>query len=495
MIRLLRTKLNASSKFQKYKPLFNTQKIRNLVIENDVDKVEKIFLKTYRKHLLQSNDQNDILVDLINSLMKGQRVCVTTATKRQAFILKNLFKDSGFKVRLLTGDSSESKKQNFAQNPDRFIRGCQLFIYTTAFQVGIDVSSSKPYFDTHYVFLEVSTRIASPGAFVQAVGRIRTTKRNEFKVVVMDGRKRKVVDCIVSSDNLVPRNSNTIMPAGKSNAKISSMLTNYHYKEKALGENTYLYLDMFVRLLSCKAKPYVVYDGEMYRAEDMANFLGFHFSNQEYETFVDHFIEIYEEEIKLYFDKQVNRIWTKLEASSIYVSTLVNNFDAFLTIPEELNRSECVLKICEFTTLPFGFLYCYIFSKRGHWERKQRYFESVLESYFPKCEMRDLEVLKSLLVNFLKTCNDTEDDRLEINIPAFDIFLQLMKEQIVCCYTKFVSTVVSKSSKIRNLFCTLLSKTLRLNVFGNQVDLTELNIFRRLIDIDKFTDYNSRNIL
>ena len=300
VFRIFKMKLTNSKEFAKYKPLLCTQHIRSILVDdNNTDMLEKLIRKIYIRDLLKSKNTNDILCELYDLLSKGNKICVTTSTKRQAKILESIFKACKFKVILLTGDSSEEQKRNFGQNPDRFICHCDLFIYTTAFQVGIDVSATTAYFDTHFIFIECSTRVPSPGAFVQALGRIRNLKSNVYRVIVIDGNKRTTspIDPLNMND-MIPLNHDLVIPMNDTNTTIQKQLVDFNFKEKALGKSVYLYVSMVIRLLSCKARPYVMINGNTYQTEDVVNFSTFQYAYKEYNSFDDKFILQYKNEIQ-----------------------------------------------------------------------------------------------------------------------------------------------------------------------------------------------------
>ena len=486
VIRLLKAKLNKSATFAKYKPLLCTQKIKCLFDDEHSDTSEDIFRTIYIRDMLRGKDNSDLLVDLQDELARGKKICVTTSTKKQAKLLHSVFTSCSYEVILLTRDSSEEQKRNFASEPDKYLKGCQLFIYTTAFQVGIDVSATVPYFDIHYIFMECSTNVPSPGAFVQALGRIRTLKSNTYKIVVMDTRKRNILETL-DSNCLVPLDRNLIIP--DCNNSIKELLTNFHFKERAIGKNPVLYVEMFIRLLSCKAKPYALINGEIFSVDNVVNFYNFQYSYNEYNVFVDTFIIQYECEIQQELDKYINNIWTRLETSSIYVSTLVNNFDAFIQLPDNMSRSECLLKVCEFTSFSFGFVYTYIFGTDN--ELKKNYCEQNFKTYLPKCTVHDLYRLKCLFGTFVKCCLTNSPCRWKLIKDKYQVLLHTFKNDIVFCYSKFVNAVVSRAASIDDLFRKLLSKTLRVFVYNDYVDLTELRSYTTIIDVNKLISYNT----
>lgn len=334
--------------------------------------------------------------------------------------------------------------------------------------------------------MECSTNVPSPGAFVQALGRIRTLKSNTYKIVVMDTRKRKILETL-DSNCLVPLDRNLIIP--DCNNSIKELLTNFHFKERAIGKNPVLYVEMFIRLLSCKAKPYALINGEMFSVDNVVNFYNFQYSYNEYNVFVDTFIIQYECEIQQELDKYINNIWTRLETSSIYVSTLVNNFDAFIQLPDNMSRSECLLKVCEFTSFSFGFVYTYIFGTDN--ELKKNYCEQNFKTYLPKCTVHDLYRLKCLFGTFVKCCLTNSPCRWKLIKDKYQVLLHTFKNDIVFCYSKFVNAVVSRAASIDDLFRKLLSKTLRVFVYNDYVDLTELRSYTTIIDVNKLISYNT----
>ena len=491
VIRLLKNKLCKSTVFGKYKSLLNTQSIQQIVVSSKQFKLEKIFMKLYIKNYLQvSSDSSDILVEMFRSLQRGEKLCVTTSTKRQANILKTLFKSVDFKVLTITGDSSSDKKKTFAQHPDKFVEHCQLFIFTTAFQVGIDVSANVPYFDTHYIFMQCSTNVASPAAFCQTIGRIRKIKSKQYKIIILDMTKRNTVNRNpLGMNDLIPLDPELLMPSSdKINANVKQLLTSYHFKEKSLGEDSHLYINMFIRLMSCKCKPFVMINDRLIPVEDVTNFQTFQCSYKDYDSFVDNFIEYNSAELQRSFDKHVKKIWKDLEVSSMYVSTVVNNFDAFIRLPERMSRSECLLKICEYTCFKFGFLYVYIFADDS--DVKKRYFEKNLKGYFHNCDIADLQTLKLLVLTFVQKCIYTlEKSKWQMNTVELNSLLDAKSKMIVSCYSKFVNNIIRKSAKVKDLLVDLLSKALRIYVFGNNVDMSEMKLFTEIIDANKLIRY------
>lgn len=501
VVRQLKQKLYKSDKFRQYKPLLCTQKIADIVLqENHACLIEKLFMKIYVRDFLKSADDNDILVHLYDALSRNRKICVTSSTKLQATMLKKLYKACGFKVKLITGDSSEEVKSKFACDPDAFIKGCQLFIYTTAFQVGIDVSSRETYFDTHYVFIECSTQVASPGAFVQTVGRIRTLKSKEYKIVVLDTKKENGDMSHMKMNDLLPMSRDQLLSIGKTNGttrNVCNMLVDMHHKEKAIGKNIYLYTNMFIRLLRCKAEPFVMINGHIYPSKSVVNFHSFQFSYKEYSKFTDDFIVSYQDEIQKTLDKYVSKIWQKLESSSIYVSTLVNNFNAFVQQPKTMSRAECLTNVCEFMNRPFGFLHTFVFETTlnevdnvFHRQLKKRYFEQCLQRFFLHSSYSDLERLKPLVWKFLQTCTNDGTCNWRINSAKFHELLQSEKNEIIFCYSRFVSKVFGKSVTTLHLFEKLLSKSMRLFIHKNVIDVSEIFKYKQIIDINKMLLYN-----
>jgi hypothetical protein len=485
IIRLLKAKLIKSATFAKYKPLLCTQKIKCIFDEDHSDTTENIFKKIYVRDLLCGNDNSDLLVDLHDELKRGKKICITTSTKRQAQLIHSVFTYCGYKSILLTRDSTEEQKRNFASEPDRYINHCQLFIYTTAFQVGIDVSANAPYFDIHYVFMECSTNVPSPGAFVQALGRIRTLKSNTYKVVVMDTTKRHMLESL-DGDTLIPLDRNLIIP--ECNDSIKEMLINYHFKEKCIGKSPVLYTEMFMRLLSCKAKSYVTINEELFPVEQIVNFYSFQYSYNDYNMFVEMFISQYEHEIQQELNKYIENIWARLETSSIYVSTLVNNYHAFIRLPEEMSRSECLLKVCEFTSFPFGFIYTYLFATDN--DLKTSYCEQNIKTYLPKCTVHDLFRFKELFIGFMKCCLKNRCCRWTLVKDSYREFLHTFKNEIVFCYSKFINIVVSRAASLHELLNRLMTKMLRVYVYDTFVDLSVLHSYRMIIDVNELVCYN-----
>lgn len=496
VVKLFKMKLSKSKEFAKYKPLLCTQYIRSIVVDDNNNMLEKMFRKMYIRDLLKSEDTNDILVDLYDSLSRGSKICVTTSTKRQAKLLESIFKSCKFKVILLTGDSNDEQKRNFGQNPDKFICNCDLFIYTTAFQVGIDVSATNSYFDAHFIFIECSTSVPSPGAFVQALGRIRTLKSNIYKVIVVDGKKRSGIPTdSLNMNDMIPLNQDLVVPSGNINDKIKKKLVDFHFKEKALGKSVFFYVSMVIRLLSCKARPCVMINGNIYNTEDVVNFSTFQYSYKEYNSFVDNFILQYKDEIQTILDKHLGKIWQKLETSSIYVSTLVNNFDGFIKLPDNMSRSECLLRVCEFTSKPFGYLYSYIFCYDNDSDKNKRYFQHYNKTFFPKCDMQDMQRFKTIFNAFLKCCITTRKCSWSVKDGLFRSFLEQFKTDIVLCYSKFVSIVISKSSDIYEVFRNLMLKTVRLYVHKETVDFSEMQTYMKIIDIKKMVKHNAEQFI
>lgn len=494
VVNLLRKRLCISQQFSKYKSLLATQCIENLVVDLSEDQVDKIFRKIYKRDMTNSPDKNDILFDISNLLKRGEKVCVTTSTKRQAILLKRFFKSMDSKVILLTGDTAEEQKRSFAKDPDRFVRKCQLFIYTTAFQVGIDVSSCIPYFDTHFVFIECGIGVATPGAFVQAVGRIRKIRSNEYRIVVIDKEHKSKTN--LNSSDFIPLDHNVIIPTGKHDEEILRDLVNFHFKEKALGKSTTIYVEMFIRLMSCRAEPYVTINGNMYPSNDIVNFSNFRYRYEDYSKFVDDFILSHADDIQSRLDKLVGNIWKKLEISSIFVSTLVNNYQAFISLPEGMSRSECLLNVCEFTTCSFGFLHTFLFCSNEIFLRNERYFEKNIRSYFPKADINDLKRIKWLLAEFLGTCKKTDHHLyMKIDHCKFERFLKSYSSDIVQCYSKLVSSYISKSIKIKELFSKLVAKTIRVYIRKDVFDFSEIPKYKQVINLDKLIEYNVQSHL
>lgn len=490
IVGLLSKKLIASSRFAKYKALLSTQMIGNIVAGFAGDEVDRIYRKIYCRDLEEMSDSNDILVDLYGQLKEGKNVCVTTSTKQQANFLQRLFKKLGFKVDALTGESSEETKKAFAKDPDRFVRRYQLFIYTTAFQVGIDVSSSVAYFDSHFVFIECGVNVATPGAFVQAIGRIRKIRSNEIKVVVIDKEKRTERNKNMSLNDFIPYNDNIVLPSGKHDETMLKDLVDFHFREKSLGKSVTVYLAMFLRLLACKSRAYVSINGSLYQSDEVVNFANFQYSLDEYSKHVDEFINLHAEEIQTHLEKLIKQIWKRLESSSMFVSTLVNNYQAFVSLPPGMSRSECLLKVCEFTSLPFGFLHTFLFCSCEHNRLGRRYFENSLSSYFSRADMNDLNRFRSLLQQFLQCCQMTNSSRLRIDESRMKIFLQRCSSSIVHCYSKFVSSVISRSTDIRTSFAKLLAKCLRVYITKDFVDFGEVSVYKKVINIEKLIEYN-----
>ena len=493
VIRLLKNKLCKSKLFAKYKSLLNTQSIQQIVVSSKQFKLEKIFMKIYIKRYLQvSTDSSDILVEMYRSLQRGEKLCATTSTKRQANILKTLFESLDFNVIAITGDSSSDIKKSFAQNPDKFVEGCKLFIFTTAFQVGIDVSSNVAYFDTHYIFMQCSTSVASPAAFCQTIGRIRKIKSKEYKIIILDMNKNDTVKHRhLDMNDLMPLDPELLMSSSdKIDSNVKELLTTYHFKEKALGQDSNLYINMFIRLLSCKCEAFVRINEKLVPVQDIINFQSYQYSYKEYDSFVDNFIEYNSEALQKSLDKHVNKIWKDLEVSSMCVSTIVNNFEAFIQLPEHMTRSESLLKICEYSCLKFGFLYVYIFADDNDIEMKTRYFEKNVKLYFHNCDLQDLQTLKILVLAFVRKCIFTlEKSKWQINTSELNSLLEAKSAIIISCYNKFVSNFIRKSVKVKDLLVDLLSKALRIYVFGNTVDLSEMKLFTEIIDSNKLIRY------
>ena len=489
---ILKRKLMASSEFECYKPFLCAQRIRNIVVNIDYDKVEKIFRKIYLRDFITSSDEDDILVELFNDLRQGNKVCVTTSTKKQALKLNKLLKSCGFKPKLLTGESSEYDKNRFVKNADSYLHGCSLFIYTTAFQVGIDVSSRVPYFDIHYVFIECSEYVASPAALVQAIGRIRNIKKNLYKVCVIENVKRQCTAARL--DDLRPLNRDVILPCGKSDKPVFKDLIDFHFKEKYVSQNVNLFVNLFLRLLSHKAKPYVKHiDGGIQSLESVVNFASYQYSVKHYEEFIESFILRYSNEIMEYLDKYVQNIWNKLESETVFVSTIVNNFHAFIRLPNNMCRAECLMKICEFTNHAIGFLYSFLLTNLSDNNHLLRcYFEQQIKLFYEKCTIEDLSRFKTLFDKFINCCILKKGfTKFSIHEQHFTNMINECRNDILLVYSKFVSSIISISDSPRKLFLSMMSKLLHVYIRSNTADLSTLYSYMKIINIPKWVMYNA----
>lgn len=489
VIAMLRRKLCASnSEFGKYKSLLCNQKIQTIVTTKG-DQVQKLFRRIYIRDYLTRNDTDDIVVALSDSLRRGERVCATTSTRRQAEMLADLFKKCGFKVLLITGDSSEEIKKEFALDPDRFVCRCQLFIYTTAFQVGINVSAAAPYFHVQYIFLDCSTQTASPGAIVQTVGRIRNLKNRQYVVSVLNVKKRRAFEPRLTMEDMLPMKRELVLPNRKKNKKVIDQLVDFYFKEKSLSKHIVLFVNMFVRLMSKKARSYAMINNKMCRIEDVVNFAGgFHYSHEHYDSMANSFLVSYQEEICKHLDHYARRIWQKLESSSIYVSTLINNYDAFLTLPNGMTRSECLLKVCEFTTYPFGLMWSYVLSAN---RADASYFDRQLHLFYPRCSMTDLLLLKTLFGMLASCCTRNSTGSWPLRSLEYAAFLNTARSDIVFLYSRFVSQFVCETASVGDLFTKLMFRTLHIHIRKDHIDLTELHDIMKIINIDKWVSYNA----
>lgn len=491
VINILKRQLMSSEEFNSYKPFLCAQRIRSMIVNIKSDKIDKLFQRIYIRDYLESSDEDDILVEMIHDLRQGNKICVTTSTKKQAFILKKLFRACGFKPMLLTGESSEEKKRMFAKSADSFLYGCSLFIYTTAFQVGIDVSSRVPYFDIHYIFLECSEFVASPSALVQAIGRIRKLKKNQYKICVIDNFKsqRKAA---VTTDDTIPLKRELVLPIEGSDKQLFKQLIDIHFKEKFVSQNVRFFIHLFIRLMSHKVRPFVKVEDKMQPLDSVINVESFHYSFKKYETFIDKFIQSYKIEIKDYLDKYVQCIWDKLETETVFVSTIVNNFDAFIKLPNGMSRAECLMKICEFTNYPLGFVYSYIFSEVTNNYLLQCYFKQQVKLFYRRCEIEDLNQFKNLFDVLVKCCKmEKGQTKLLYKENDFKNMITTFGSDIVSVYSKFVSPIINRTVTPRKLFVAMMSKVLRVYIRKHRVDFTELHSYIKIIDIPKWVMYNA----
>ena len=292
-------------------------------------------------------------------------------------------------------------------------------------------------------------------------------------------------------DDMLPITTNTASASGNPLKQISKRLSNFHFKEKSVSKDISLFVGLFIRLMSNKAKPFIKVGGEIHDLDQVINFPTFQYSYREYEHYVDKFIKRHKQEIQTRLEKCVNNVWKHLERKSIYVSTIVNNFDAFIKRPKEMSRVECLMKVCEFTNSHIGLVYSYIYS---HGHDNDTYFENQLQLFYPKCKLQDLDRFKHLFVKFINCCTFQTVDQQQLtsyNEEKFRVMLDQYHNLITSTYSKFVSTLISKSSTARKMFVSLMSKVLRLYIKKGVADFRELWSYGKVIDIPKWIQYNS----
>lgn len=492
VLNLLRRKLIKLEHFESYKPFLCAQQIRKVVSIDGIGKIDKIFKRIYIRDFLASSDSDDILTYLHRDLTSGKKICVTSSTKKQAVLIKDLFKTCGFKVKLLTGSSTCEKKKCFTDDPETYIKRCDLFIYTTAFQVGIDVSSRVPYFDKQYIFISCSENVPAPSSLMQTIGRIRTLISKQYiAVVIINSRFEK--NQVFSLDDNVSLKHDHIFPKAKLNPVLQNFI-DLHLKEKLVNQNVHVFIDVFIRLMSYKAKPFVKLESGIQDVSEVVNFQSFHYCLKDYERFVDKFICKYTDELTAYFEKYVHRVWDKLETESVFVSTIVNNYDAFIRLPPDMPRAECLMRVCEFTNSSLGFIYSFIFSKIDNDILLIRYFEQQLNHFCRKCSVDDLLKLKHLFDAFVKCCNLQKGCRkCSFDGKKFSSMLEENSSNIVVLFSKFVRSAITNASTPQTLFLTLLSKVFRVYISNFMADFTELYQYLKIIDIPKWVKYNAES--
>ncbi|RUS71482.1 hypothetical protein EGW08_020733 [Elysia chlorotica] len=148
--------------------------------------------------------ENDMSFCLLEALNHGLKPLVICNTKRQAHLVRDVVVkfllqkgtiqpvDVSDEVVIISGDTPPDVRKNLMHNLKKKLLRCKVFIYTTAFKVGIDINFDC--FDEAYLFVDQLSPINTPSIvdLFQCVGRSRTT--NILNVFVNVSRHKKCSD-------------------------------------------------------------------------------------------------------------------------------------------------------------------------------------------------------------------------------------------------------------------------------------------------------------
>ncbi|RUS68568.1 hypothetical protein EGW08_023671 [Elysia chlorotica] len=148
---------------------------------------------------------------LIGALRRGARPLVICNTKCQAHLVRDVavkhLLDEGLiqsnnvsdEVVIISGDTSPDVRKNIMGNIRKKLEGCRMFIYTTAFKVGIDINFYC--FDEAYLIVDQLSPTNTPSIvdLFQCVGRSRLTRVLNIFFNVSRQKKSGVKETLIFS--------------------------------------------------------------------------------------------------------------------------------------------------------------------------------------------------------------------------------------------------------------------------------------------------------
>ena len=483
VLRLFKQNLFKSNNFETYKTVFYTNKIADIVLPDGKNDLHDLYTDLYLQSIKTDKTpyKDDIIVALLDSLERREKVCAVCLTKKQCKLITTLVEKLGYTVKSVTGNSEESEKSRFASDPDTFVKDCDMFIYNTAFTVGMNISSQCPYFDTQFVFIECYQNVAGPAAFVQTLRRVRQLKSKTYHVVLMDNSRDSEVNDL---EELLD------CPVDEAFKKVMLMAK----LEKNIPKYPKLFMALFVRLMSNMCTLHLNQFGLQKTVLHESECHSYQYKYKDYQHFTQGFIF----EQKPYITEKLNiylsNVWHYLEQNSFFSSTVINNFDPFIRSVDGMERAECICRICEWLTKSFSVFYTFLFEKR-ECDDIRAYFDHEVQRFHKSCTVKDLEQFRLLFFN-LRICSDTTGTTIyHLNEDRYQAFLLLFQSVIEGCYRRFVQEIIHPSYSTHKLFVILIDKCCSIAITNRQYDVKNICIFKRLIDFGKYVDFGVKQLL
>ena len=485
VLRLFKQNLFKLNDFESYKSVFYTNKIADIVLPNGKNDLHDLYTDLYLQSIKtdKTSYKDDIIVALLDSLERGEKVCAVCLTKTLCQLITTLVEKFGYKVKSVTGNSDEIEKKSFASDPDSFVQDCDLFIYNTAFTVGMNISSKCPYFDTQFVFIECFPNVAGPAAFVQTLRRIRQLKSKTFHVVFIDNSRNSA-----GHENALEEFLNCSADEPFKRVMVMAKL------EKNIPKFPQLFMALFVRLMSNMCSLHFNQHGIQKDVLHESECNTYQYKCKDYQHFTQGFIFDQKPYITQKLNIYLSGVWQYLEQNSFFSSTIVNNFEPFIQSTEGMERAECISRICEWLTKSFSIFYTFLFEQRNS-DDIRAYYDRELKRFHKPCSVNDLDEFRLLFYNLRISSDPTESTIYHLNEARYKAFLISFRSNIERCYRHFVQEIILPSYSTHKLLVILMDKCCGISITNGQYNVKNICFYKRLINFEKYVDFGVKQLL
>jgi hypothetical protein len=229
------------------------------VLGNDKVEVYQNLVKPENPfHITFSKDENKFLDDIEADLIKKRNISVASMSSSFALGMEKYFKNKGYDVLCITGESSNATKKLLVDPQKLFVEDnkIQLFIYSPTITVGIDINIK--YFYRQYGYICKGSINARD--YCQMLARIRQFENSNMQILVNQSIPTKEYANFYSVEEVI-RSLCTNLNINECDLNTFDKLKMYNYMED-INSSNYLF-QVLIHLINKKNHTYKIQEIEL----------------------------------------------------------------------------------------------------------------------------------------------------------------------------------------------------------------------------------------